>query len=43
MVEKLLSEMGAGDVEKVLKIKSYLGDIEEFLSPEMHARIKEYL
>ena len=43
IVETLLSEMAAGDVEKVLKIKSYLGEIEEFLSPQMHARIKKYL
>ena len=43
IVEKLLSEMGTGDVEKVLKIKSYLGDIEEFLSPQIHGRIKKYL
>ena len=36
-------DMGTGDVEKALKIKSYLGHIEEFLSPQMHARIKKYL
>ena len=43
IVEKLLLDMGTGDVEKALKIKSYLGHIEEFLSPQMHARIKKYL
>ena len=43
IVEKLISGMGAGDVEKVLKVKSYLGGIGEFLSPQIHARIKKYL
>ena len=43
LVEKLLSEIGTGDVEKILKIKSYLGDIEEFLSPQTHSLIKKYL
>lgn len=43
MAELLISEMRAGDAKSLVFVKSFLGPIENFLSPQVYSRLRSWI